>query len=275
MKNVQKLQEVYADLSMLRDCTTMYNLSVEATSIVQKCLNSLNGFIIDNMSVQEKSKGGFSVWDIAKEKNKKDLQTYHAYVHYDHKEKVAVATDGHILYVSHKEYKPLNYCFKYKKKNDSGDIVVEQVPCEMYDKYDNPVEGRFPAYQKVIPRDGSLIPVTLANKEKILERVAKAKADFKLRGGSKAEDNVTISVMGDDNYGLGRRLNPQTIKLKHIKAVLQLGVDGWSVYLGSDGQIDMFVKKSENGDIIVIMACKTPSPDELGVDKVEYWHSKM
>ena len=103
-----------------------------------------------------------------------------------------MATDGHILYVSHKEYKPLNYCFKYKKKNDSGDIVVEQVPCEMYDKYDNPVEGRFPAYQKVIPRDGSLIPVTLANKEKILERVAKAKADFKLRGGSKAEDNVTI-----------------------------------------------------------------------------------
>lgn len=94
----------------------MYNLSVEAASIVQKCLNSLNGFIIDNMSVQEKSKGGFSVWDIAKEKNKKGAWKYCAYVHYDHKEKVAVATDGYVLYVSHKEYKPLSYCFKREGK---------------------------------------------------------------------------------------------------------------------------------------------------------------
>lgn len=274
MKNVQKLQEVYTDLSMLRDLTTIYNLSAEATSVMQKCLNNLNGFMIDNISVQEKSKGGFSVWDIAKEKNKKDSQTYHAYVHYDHKEKVAVATDGYILYVSHKEYKPLSYCFKREGKNGSGDIVVEQVPCEMYDKYDNPVEGRYPTYRSVIPRDRSLTPITLASKEIILERVAKAKADFKLRGGSKPEENIMISVMGDDNYGLDRRLNPQTIKLKYIKAVLQLGVDGWSAYLGSDGQIDSFVKKFENGDIIMIMSCKTPLPDELGVDKVEYWHSK-
>lgn len=253
----------------------MYNLSAEATSVVQKCLNNLNGFMIDNISVQEKSKGGFSVWDIAKEKNKKDSPTYCAYVHYDHKEKVAVATDGHILYVSHKEYKPLSYCFEHKEKNDSGDIVVKQVPCEMYDKYDNPVEGRFPAYQQVIPWDGSLTPVTLTSKKKILERVAKAKADFKLRGGSKAEDNVTISVMGDDNYGLGRRLELRTISLKHIKAVLQLGVDGWSVYLDSSNQIYSFVKKFENGDVVMIMPIITPLPDGLDVDKVEYTHSKI
>lgn len=275
MKNVQKLQEVYADLSMLRDFTTMYNLSAEATSVVQKCLNSLNEFMIDNISVQEKSKGGFSVWDIAKEKNKKDFQTYYAYVHYDHKEKVAVATDGHILYVSHKEYKPLNYCFEYKEKNDSGDIVVKQVPCEMYDKYDNPVEGRYPTYRSVIPRDGSLTPITLASKETILKRVAKAKADFKLRGGSKPEENIMISVMGDDNYGLDRRLNPQTIKLKHIKAVLQLGVDGWSVYLDSSNQIYSFVKKFKNGDVVMIMSIITPLPDGLDVEKVEYTHSKI
>ena len=139
----------------------------------------------------------------------------------------------------------------------------------IYDKYDNGIEGVYPNYKSVIPNDEYLTPVTLASEAEIRKRIAEAKAEHKLLGRGKPNSRIAVSVIGDDRYGVDFTFVNGMILLDHLNIMLSAGLDGWQVKFDRNlvndvNIVGMFVKKFDNGDVILLMpACIKVDEDKV------------
>ena len=200
----------------------------------------------------EKNKKDLSVWDFVADDLKHFILNN---VHYNHEDKVAVASDGHKLFVSHKDYRPIHETYEVEITKD-GRKTKEVREYTVYDKYDKGIEGRYPDYKSVMPPDKSLTTVTLASEEEITKRIAEAKAEHKLLGRGRADKRIAISVMGEDKYGVDFTFRNLAVSLEYVNFMLSAGLDGWQIKFDDEKdykRVAMFVKKFDNGDIILLM----------------------
>ena len=254
MENFKKIQEVYNKLSEMREFKNIYELSNVANFRAKECMNLIREFLVDNDKSRKVKKNDLSVWDFVANDTVRPVMNY---VHYNHEDKTAVATDGHKLFISHKDYRPLHKKYYVNVYKGRG-TVKEEREYEIYDKYDNGIEGFYPKYKCVIPHDKSLTPVTLASEEEIIKRIAEAKAYHKLHGLGKPNKRIVISVMGEDHYGVDFTFRNLAVSLEHVNFMLSAGLDGWQIkfdnkFSNDYKNVGMFVKKFDNGDVILLM----------------------
>ena len=172
MENFKKIQEVYSKLSKMRELKSTYELSEMADLCAGECMELIREFIVDNDKSCKVKKNDLSVWSfVAHDKIRLVMNN----VHYNHEDKVAVATDGRKLFVSHKDYRPIHKTYEAEVW-DGNKKSKEVREYTIYDKYDNGIEGKYPNYKGVIPPDEYLTPVTLASKGRTqVARTGKAK----------------------------------------------------------------------------------------------------
>lgn len=202
-----------------------------------------------------RKKKDLSVWDFVAADPFRPVMNN---VHYNHEDKVAVASNFYKMFVSHKDYRPLHKKYEAEEINMNGERIKKIREYEVYDKYDNGIEGRYPNYKIVIPNNENLTPVTLASEEELKKRIAEAKAEHNSLGRRNPNQRISISVMGDDRYGVDFTFDNRLVKLEHVNIMLSAGLDGWKVKfgnrLGKDCKgVEMFVKKFENGDVLLLM----------------------
>lgn len=254
MENFKKIQEVYKKLSQMREFKKVYELSDIANFRAKECMNLIREFLVDNDKSRKVKKNDLSVWNFV---GNDPIRPVMNNVHYNHEDKVAVASDGRKLFVSHKDYRPLHQIYDTVEIKMNGEKTKKEIEYEVYDKYDNGVEGRYPNYKGVIPHDNSLTPVTLASEEEITKRIAEAKAEHKLLGLAKPDKRIAISVMGEDKYGVDFTFRNLAVSMEHVNFMLSAGLDGWQIKFEQTSEdhkeVRMFVKKFENGDIILLM----------------------
>lgn len=248
MENFKKIQEVYNKLSEMREFKKIYELSDIADFRAKECMNLIREFLVDNDKSRKVKKNDLSVWNFVDNDSDRPVMNN---VHYNHEDKVAVASDGRKLFVSHKDYRPIHKFYDTK-----------EIEYEVYDKYDNGIEGRYPNYKCVIPHDKNLTPVTLASEEEITKRIAEAKAEHKLLGLTKPDKHIAISVMGDDKYGVDFTFRNLALGMEYVNFMLSAGLEGWQIrfddehdkdYKGFYKRVGMFVKKFDNGDVLILM----------------------
>lgn len=253
MENFKKIQEVYEKLSQMRELKKVYELSDIANFRAKECMNLIREFLVDNDKSRKVKKNDLSVWNFV---GNDPIRPVMNNVHYNHEDKVAVASDGRKLFVSHKDYRPIHETYEVEITKD-GKKTKEVREYTVYDKYDKGIDGRYPNYKGVIPHDKSLTPVTLASEEEITKRIAEAKAEHKLLGRGKPDQRISILVMGEDNYGVDFPFRNLHIRLEDTNYMLAAGLDGWQIKFEqtSEGhkEVRMFVKKFENGDVIILL----------------------
>lgn len=255
MENFKKIQEVYNKLSEMREFKKTYELSDIADFRAKECMNLIREFLVDNDKSRKVKKNDLSVWNFV---DNDPIRPVMNNVHYNHEDKVAVASDGHKLFVSHKYYRPLHKIYDTVEIKKNGGKTKKEIEYEVYDKYDNGIEGRYPNYKAVIPADDCLTPITLASEEEITKRIAEAKAEHKLLGLAKPDQRISISVMGEDNYGVDFPFRNLHIRLEYANYMLAAGLDGWQIRFDKEYDKDykkvyMFVKKFENDDVLLFM----------------------
>ena len=255
MENFKKIQEVYNKLSEMREFKNIYELSNVADFRAKECMNLIREFLVDNDKSRKVKKNDLSVWDFVANDTARPVMNY---VHYNHEDKTAVATDGYKLFISHKDYRPIHKKHEAMIINMNGEKTTKEREYEIYDKYDNGIEGLYPKYKGVIPHDKSLTPVTLASEEEITKRIAEAKAYHKLHGLGKPNKRIVISVMGEDHYGVDFTFRNLAVSLEHVNFMLSAGLDGWQIkfdnkFSNDYKNVGMFVKKFDNGDVILLM----------------------
>ena len=264
MENFKKIQEVYKKLSQMRELKSTYELSDMADLCTKECIELIREFIVDNDKSCKVKKNDLSVWNFV---GNDPIRPIMHNVLYNHEDKVAVASNGRKLFVSHKDYRPIHKT--YEAEFWDGDKRSKEVrEYTVYDKYDNGIEGVYPNYKGVIPSDEDLTPVTLASEEELKKRIAEAKAKHKLLGRGKPNSRITVSVMGDNRYGVDFTFVNGLILLDHLNIMLSAGLDGWQVKFGNSyakgcKRAEMFVKKFDNGDVILLM----PTRIEVDEDK--------
>ena len=173
----------------------------------------------------KKDKKDLSVWDFVANNSKRHILNN---VHYNHEDKVAVGTNRHKLFVSHKDYRPLHKKYEVEVF-ENGKISKEIREYSVYDKHGNGVEGVFPNYKAVIPHDYNLTPVTLASEEEIRKRIAKAKAEHKSLGRIHPNKRIAISMMGEDEYGLRFVFRNKLVSMENVNIMLSAGLEGWKI----------------------------------------------
>lgn len=252
MENFKKIQEVHEKLSQMREFKKVYELSDVADYRVKECMNLIREFLVDNDKSRKIKKNDLSVWNFV---DNDPIRPVMNNVHYNHEDKVAVASDGRKLFVSHKDYRPIRETYEVEITKD-GKKTKEVREYTVYDKYDKGIDGRYPNYKGVIPHDKSLTPVTLASEEEITKRIAEAKAEHKLLGLAKPDKRIAISVMGEDKYGVDFTFRNLAVSMEHVNFMLSAGLDGWQIKFDDEKdykRVGMFVKKFDNGDIILLM----------------------
>ena len=252
MENFKKIQEVYEKLSQMREFKKVYELSDIANFRAKECMNLIREFLVDNDKSRKVKKNDLSVWNFV---DNDPIRPVMNNVHYNHEDKVAVASDGRKLLVSHKDYRPIHETYEVEITKD-GKKTKEVREYTVYDKYDKGIDGRYPNYKGVIPHDKSLTPVTLASEEEIIKRIAEAKAEHKLLGLTKPDKRIAISVMGEDKYGVDFTFRNLAVSMEHVNFMLSAGLDGWQIKFDDEKdykRVGMFVKKFDNGDIILLM----------------------
>lgn len=253
MENFKKIQEVYEKLSQMRELKKVYELSDIANFRAKECMNLIREFLVDNDKSRKVKKNDLSVWNFV---GNDPIRPVMNNVHYNHEDKVAVASDGRKLFVSHKDYRPIHETYEVEITKD-GKKTKEVREYTVYDKYDKGIDGRYPNYKGVIPHDETLTPVTLASEEEITKRIAEAKAEHKLLGRGRADKRIAISVMGEDQYGVDFTFRNLAISLEYVNYMLSAGLDGWQIKFDqtSEGhkEVRMFVKKFENDDVILLL----------------------
>lgn len=270
MENFKKIQEVYSKLSKMREFKSTYELSDMADLCAKECMELIREFLVDNDKCKVK-KNDLSVWNfVAHDKIRIVMNN----VHYNHEDKVAVASDGRKLFVSHKDYRPIHKTYEAEVRD--GDKRSKEVrEYTIYDKYDNGIEGKYPNYKGVIPPDEYLTPITLASEEELKKRIAEAKAEHKSLGRGKPNSRIAVSVMGDDRYGVDFTFVNGLILLEHLNIMLSAGLDGWQVkfdnsFVKSDKIVGMFVKKFDNGDVLLLMpvCIKVDEDKDVNYDRI-------
>lgn len=252
MENFKKIQEVYEKLSQMREFKKVYELSDVADYRVKECMNLIREFLVDNDKSRKVKKNDLSVWNFV---GNDPIRPVMNNVHYNHEDKVAVASDGRKLFVSHKDYRPIHETYEVEITKD-GKKTKEVREYTVYDKYDKGIDGRYPNYKSVIPHDKSLTPVTLASEEEITKRIAEAKAEHKLLGLAKPDKRIAISVMGEDKYGVDFTFRNLAVSIEHVNFMLSAGLDGWQIKFDDEKdykRVGMFVKKFDNGDVLLLL----------------------
>lgn len=100
---------------------------------------------------------------------------YERGIFYDAKNKVAVSTDGHVMFMSKKEYNE-----EYAGK------IIDKKGCE--------VETKYPKYENAIPSK-DIIPLKIKSSEQIRALIAKAKLDYIMKYGYGTMDRICIQVL--------------------------------------------------------------------------------
>lgn len=252
MENFKKIQEVYEKLSQMRELKKVYELSDIANFRAKECMNLIREFLVDNDKSRKVKKNDLSVWNFV---GNDPIRPVMNNVHYNHEDKVAVASDGRKLFVSHKDYRPIHETYEVEITKD-GKKTKEVREYTVYDKYDKGIDGRYPNYKGVIPHDKSLTPVTLASEEEITKRIAEAKAEHKLLGLAKPDKRIAISVMGEDKYGVDFTFRNLAVSIEHVNFMLSAGLDGWQIKFDDEKdykRVGMFVKKFDNGDVLLLL----------------------
>ena len=91
MENFKKIQEVYKKLSQMREFKKVYELSDIANFRAKECMNLIREFLVDNDKSRKVKKNDLSVWNFV---GNDPIRPVMNNVHYNHEDKVAVASDG-------------------------------------------------------------------------------------------------------------------------------------------------------------------------------------
>lgn len=172
MKSEQKLKEVIKIL----------NLDYKDDTRLQYCSEMLHQFIIDN--VPDKGKDTF---DIQKWVSKDEIHPVMTGVFHDPSHKVAVATDSHVLVASADDY----------KAEYAGQII---------DKYDKPIDGKYPRWHSVVPNLEGYMPTPID--KDALNAMAKELVALKKECCEKVKDyNTYAKVEVEKGSGVYVRLD--------------------------------------------------------------------
>jgi hypothetical protein len=180
MKSEKKLQQA------IRQLDWVTTLSLESQrSCVSEVKRLLHEFMVDNERTPKK--GEFNIWDwVAND----ELRPVMEGVFHDKENKVAVATNAHMLVVdaaSYDESKTDSVGF------DSGKQKFDR-PINKYGEY---IDGRFPNYQAVIPQQTDEWTLHHVNLQEFDEYIKKCNAYCKMQGWGGKYKPISVYKVGD------------------------------------------------------------------------------
>ena len=164
--NTKKLVEAYDYLGWMQERVKDNQTNVIDEHTIAHVQRLIHEFMID---IEPKKKNAFNIWDwIANDPLRPVLNG----VFHDVENKMAVATNAHIL-VADAEY--------YDESKVSGEFQSFG-RCMPVDKYGKHIEGRFPAWQKVIPPQTEEWTLHHVDLHELDEYIKKCNTYMKLNG---------------------------------------------------------------------------------------------
>lgn len=134
LTNIQKLQDAYRQIGWLKEHE---NSREETKNIVEYTQRMITEFITDN---QPKPKNKFNIWAYTANDERRPVLNG---VFHDKENKMAAATDAHILIADAASYD--------ESKTDTAIDNKTWLGRRSVDKYGNFIDGRYPDYTKVVP----------------------------------------------------------------------------------------------------------------------------
>ena len=161
----------------------------------------------------------------------------------DDKRQVAVATDGHVLFVNPNEYINLDFGAPMLKDALGGVLVTKDFIVE-----DKDSQLKYPNWEAVIPKDENLHDIVMRDNIKTLIASAEAHLKSMFSGKSKSKHKAIIKITRPQD---DEQVWMSTIVMKKI---LKAGVDGWK----QESPLRAIKKTFEDGSIIIAMPCIGP-----------------
>jgi len=216
---------------------------IEKNETTNKIGRLLREFIMDNMPAPPKDKLQMKEF-LSKDK---ELRPQLCCICMDNEEKVAVATNAHILFAS-KEY--------YVDKGREGESKT------LVDEYGDVVkeELRYPNWIAVIPREDQTEPIEL--RSDLDEIIKLAQVEAKELGLKRIDVNTNIRVAYD-----------LCIRLDFVKLMLKAGVDWWRKPKNKYGGL----VKQWDGNTMLVMPILPPEQGEENYDNMVnkgYWFNR-
>lgn len=214
MKSLEKLYEVIG-------------LSTDVRAI-----NLLREFIIDNTPT--KGMGEFKMEEFCSDDA---LRPVMQKICMDNEEKVAVATNAHVLFVSKKLY-----------VDTTQNIEGEKPKQTLVDKYNNVwgEEAKFPNWKAVIPTT-NLVDIEI---RKDLADIIKISTQIAKENKAKPDSSICIEV------ATGHFMSP-----RHAKFIVRAGLDGWQA---ASEKHEACLLKKWDGNTMLVMPMMPVDPKENG-----------
>lgn len=206
MESLKKIQEAYNLVCKKEDLK-------EVSQLIRE-------FIVDNTTAKLK-KGTLSVWNCV---GKNAYNDAFQYACMDNENKVAVGTNGTILFINPDEYKDFGEKERYT----------------VIDKYDTIQGNRYADYERVIPKD--LRTLQIFDKETITDAIKRAYAYCTL---TKTKKDKAIIHIGEDVW----------LKAKQIELIFKVGWENLLCRNSKDYTRNVILKKWDN-KILLVMPCK-------------------
>ena len=159
-----------------------------------------------------------SVWDCVADSEKDSVFNY-AYL--DHLKKVAVATNGKVIFINPDEY-------KVTASVENGEVINKD--------YSNHECDGYPDYTKAIPADEEMEDVALIPAADMANFAKQAMVVGMLSGN----ENPCIQVIGDNHESL--------VGVNFIPYILTAGTDGWKKHKAKP----IYVKKYDGKTLVIV-----------------------
>lgn len=204
-------------------------IELETNPEVKKLLKE---FILDNMPNPSKSKIQLKEF-LSKDK---ELRPALCCICMDNEAKVAVATNGHIMFVSKELYVDKGRHEAKTLCDEYGEVIEDQL--------------RYPVWSGVLPKN--TIPLRI--KDGLEELIKVAEADAKTNGVKKVNEKVNIRVSED-----------RWVRLGYAKLMLRAGLDGWVI---SKNEHEKALIKEWDGNTMLIMPWMPSDDDDTEKDYI-------
>lgn len=238
MTNLAKLQDAYAKLGWAQD-----NIKHEGKVdkiLIDEIKRLIHEFMVDNEPTPKK--GTFNIWDWTLDDNARPTL---GGVFHDIDEKVAVATNAHLLVVD-------SECYDEHKVDSVGYKFIDgkQSFKRPIDKYGNFIDGRFPNWKAVIPPKDGYVKFKVDQKQ-LDDYIKKCNAYLKTTGLSKSKTYGIYEIKISDEQSVFFEMN-------NLKLFLT-ATDGY-IYVKEHNRAAMYWNDTRTA-LIMPMLC----PDKDGV----------
>lgn len=183
--NYKKLEEAYEQLGWLKARPNDYSAE-EIVTLVKHVQTLIQETIVDHTP---KPKGKFDLWEyVANDELRPVLNG----IYHDPINKVAAATDAHVLVVDRASF---DENLVDKEKGD--EMWKGKRPVDKYGKF---IDGRFPSYEKVFPENIDEYEKFVIDIDEIASLVTQHKAWCKLNGYARYRHTPTCIYRIKDTY---------------------------------------------------------------------------